>query len=210
MSTFEEVNALSPTSFRTGPVPSTPPPTHTSRALASGGTRLLASRNTLSRRSTTSIWIRRAPTGAARAQRLLVPEPLRTLLPSISILLILRLPSLFEGLWFDDEGVYAAVAKGLHDGKLLYAQTWDSKPPVIFLLYSVAGFLPWTKALVLLHVLVTLVGLGTLLMVYRVARQLAIASRRSSSRQVFSHASSAVVFLTARARKSSFGSCRSR
>jgi hypothetical protein len=98
--------------------------------------------------------------------------PTLTLLPSVLVLLVLRLPSFFEGLWFDDEGIYAAVAKGLHDGKLLYVQTWDSKPPGIFLLYYLAGFLPWVQAMIVLHLLALLAGFATIMLVYLVARWL--------------------------------------
>jgi hypothetical protein len=49
--------------------------------------------------------------------------------------IILRIPSLFETFWYGDEGIYGAVAHGILNGKILYAETWDHKPPLIFLIY---------------------------------------------------------------------------
>src|SRR5437867_2962954 len=50
---------------------------------------------------------------------------------------LLRLPSLFEPPWYDDEGIYAAVANSLLNGQSLYTQVLDNRPPGIYLIYSV-------------------------------------------------------------------------
>lgn len=49
---------------------------------------------------------------------------------------ILRIPSLFEPLWYGDEGIFAAVARNLNLGGVLYQTAWDNKPPMIYLTYS--------------------------------------------------------------------------
>lgn len=49
---------------------------------------------------------------------------------------LLRLPSLFEPFWYGDEGIFAAVAKNLNLGGILYATAWDNKPPMIYLTYA--------------------------------------------------------------------------
>jgi 4-amino-4-deoxy-L-arabinose transferase-like glycosyltransferase len=49
---------------------------------------------------------------------------------------ILRLPSLFEPLWYGDEGVYQVVGTALNHGKLLYKDVFDNKPPLLYWLYA--------------------------------------------------------------------------
>jgi 4-amino-4-deoxy-L-arabinose transferase-like glycosyltransferase len=49
---------------------------------------------------------------------------------------LLRVPSLFEPLWYGDEGIFAAVARNLNLGGVLYQTAWDNKPPMIYLTYS--------------------------------------------------------------------------
>ncbi|OGH42616.1 MAG: hypothetical protein A3H79_03455 [Candidatus Levybacteria bacterium RIFCSPLOWO2_02_FULL_36_8b] len=48
----------------------------------------------------------------------------------------LRLPSLFEPLWYGDEGIYQAIGNSLNNGKLLYREIFDNKPPLLYWLYS--------------------------------------------------------------------------
>ncbi len=55
--------------------------------------------------------------------------------------LFLRIPSLFEPYWYGDEGIYAAVASQLMKGDQLYIDAWDHKPPGIFILYTVIGYI---------------------------------------------------------------------
>ena len=49
---------------------------------------------------------------------------------------ILRLPSLFEPLWYGDEGIYQVIGTSLNNGKLLYKEIFDNKPPLLYWLYS--------------------------------------------------------------------------
>lgn len=49
---------------------------------------------------------------------------------------ILRLPSLFEPLWYGDEGIYQVIGRSLNHGKLLYSQIFDNKPPLLYWLYA--------------------------------------------------------------------------
>jgi len=49
---------------------------------------------------------------------------------------LLRLPSLFEPLWYGDEGIYQVIGTSLNHGKLLYAEIFDNKPPLLYWLYS--------------------------------------------------------------------------
>ena len=50
---------------------------------------------------------------------------------------ILRLPSLFEPLWYGDEGIYQVIGHSLNNGKLLYAEIFDNKPPLLYWLYAI-------------------------------------------------------------------------
>jgi len=49
---------------------------------------------------------------------------------------LLRLPSLFEPLWYGDEGIYQVIGNSLNNGKLLYKEIFDNKPPLLYWLYS--------------------------------------------------------------------------
>lgn len=58
----------------------------------------------------------------------------------ISILFaILRFPSLFEPYWYGDEGIYQVVANGIREGRVLYQEIWDNKPPLIYIIYAIGG-----------------------------------------------------------------------
>lgn len=61
------------------------------------------------------------------------------LILSIIIFIILRIPSLAEPHWYGDEGVYAGVAYAMENGKVLYTQVWDNKPPGIYFLYMMGN-----------------------------------------------------------------------
>ncbi|MBP6098670.1 MAG: hypothetical protein KA477_01670, partial [Candidatus Levybacteria bacterium] len=59
-------------------------------------------------------------------------------LPSFSIwyiivfFVILRLPSLIEPIWYADEGIYEVIAHAMHNGRVLYSEVWDNKPPLLY------------------------------------------------------------------------------
>lgn len=52
------------------------------------------------------------------------------------VFFLLRLPSLFEPHWYGDEGIYQVIGMALKQGRLLYTETWDNKPPFLYLLYA--------------------------------------------------------------------------
>lgn len=55
---------------------------------------------------------------------------------STFLFFILRLPSLFEPLWYGDEGIYQVVGTALNHGELLYKEIFDNKPPFLYWLYA--------------------------------------------------------------------------
>src|SRR3989344_2360267 len=58
------------------------------------------------------------------------------LLTASFIFFILRLPSLFEPYWYGDEGIYQVLGMAMRQGRLLYRDIWDNKPPLLYIIYS--------------------------------------------------------------------------
>ncbi|HVA96525.1 MAG TPA: glycosyltransferase family 39 protein [Candidatus Acidoferrales bacterium] len=50
----------------------------------------------------------------------------------------LRLPSLIEPYWYGDEGVYEVIGQAMDQGRLLYQDIWDNKPPLLYTIYAIA------------------------------------------------------------------------
>lgn len=55
------------------------------------------------------------------------------------IFICLRFPSLIEPNWYGDEGIYQVVGKAIHEGRMLYLQIWDNKPPLLYLIYAIVN-----------------------------------------------------------------------
>lgn len=90
---------------------------------------------------------------------------------SLLFFTILRAPSLYESFWYGDEGIYGALAQGMHQGKALYTQIWDHKPPLLYWFYYLAGFGNWTIGLVLIRAASLLFGIGAIIILYKVLQQ---------------------------------------
>jgi hypothetical protein len=63
----------------------------------------------------------------------------RTLLLAVAacgLVFWLRVPSFFEPAWHTDEGTFAGVAQAIVRGGSLYAEAWESKPPLFLYLYA--------------------------------------------------------------------------
>lgn len=52
---------------------------------------------------------------------------------------LLRLPSLFEPYWYGDEGIYEVLGASMNNGRLLYRDIWDNKPPILYAIYALFG-----------------------------------------------------------------------
>jgi 4-amino-4-deoxy-L-arabinose transferase-like glycosyltransferase len=72
----------------------------------------------------------------------------------------LRYPSLFEPRWYGDEGIFAAVAQNMREGRTLYSQAWDNKPPLIYFTYAAVQSLFGT-GMFALHLVTTIAVLAT-------------------------------------------------
>jgi hypothetical protein len=90
---------------------------------------------------------------------------------AVVLFLFLRLPSLVEPHWYGDEGIYAAVGEQMASGELLYVDTWDHKPPAIYVLYALTSGFQGLQ-LPVLKLINILAGLATLFLMLKVAQQL--------------------------------------
>lgn len=59
------------------------------------------------------------------------------LLLLLVLMLLLRIPNLFEPYWYGDEGIYLTLGNGLRQGEKLYSQIIDHKTPLIYYLAMV-------------------------------------------------------------------------
>src|SRR4051794_34852756 len=94
------------------------------------------------------------------------------LLAIILFFILLRIPSLFESYWYGDEAIYAAVAKGMHDGKILYSGIWDHKPPLLYYIYFLAGYFEWSKGLVIVRLLSLVSGIVSIIYLSKILKTL--------------------------------------
>lgn len=89
------------------------------------------------------------------------------ILVPIILLILLRIPSLIEPLWYGDEGIYSAVSKELFNGEVLYKNIWDHKTPGIYYLYSI--FLAFPQIYVFAYKFLNLLlALFSLIMFYKI------------------------------------------
>ena len=80
---------------------------------------------------------------------------------------LFRLPSLFEPFWYGDEGIFAAVARNLNHGGILYQTAWDNKPPMIYLTYA-AIFKAFGVSMFWLRLVAAIVVLSTAAVIYEI------------------------------------------
>lgn len=65
------------------------------------------------------------------------------------LVVVLRLPNLFEPYWYGDEGIYLAVGQAMRHGAALYEEIIDHKTPLIYYWAAVAYSLVWLKVMLL-------------------------------------------------------------
>jgi hypothetical protein len=94
----------------------------------------------------------------------------RSLTVPLVLLLVLRLPSLFEPHWYNDEAGYATTAWLMAHGKVLFLTTWNNKPPLLFWLYQLASGISGTREIGL-HLLSTVTEVAALVGTWRLATQ---------------------------------------
>ena len=95
----------------------------------------------------------------------------------IALFVFLRIPSLFEGFWYPDEGFYAAQAEAILQGKELYIGAWDHKPPMMVWIYTLAGVFDWDIGYVLVKLMNISAGVFTLLVFEKLLTRVGIKSK---------------------------------
>ena len=84
-----------------------------------------------------------------------------------TIFVALRLPSLIEPHWYGDEGIYQVVGRALAEGRVLYRDIWDNKPPVLYIIYAFSY-----GNLFIVKLLSLIAGLGSTVVLYKLAKKL--------------------------------------
>lgn len=77
----------------------------------------------------------------------------------VALYLLLRIPSLIEPQWYQDEAGYASTVWLTHLGYGLYVDAWNNKPPLLFGIYGLSQLLFGTSETGL-HALTILSGLA--------------------------------------------------
>ena len=77
------------------------------------------------------------------------------LLLCLGLVLVLRIPSLFEPYWYGDEGIYLTLGLAFKKGLIFYRDIHDNKPPLLYLLAAGAGNVAWFRAILLNWMLAT-------------------------------------------------------
>ena len=93
------------------------------------------------------------------------------LLILLFIVLLLRLPSLFEPFWYGDEGIYLTLGQSVRQGQTLYRDIHDNKPPLLYWLAGVAGTVFWFRFILLVWMI------GTTIALFRLAQKFFKSSR---------------------------------
>ncbi|MBI4129839.1 hypothetical protein HY468_00835 [Candidatus Roizmanbacteria bacterium] len=74
---------------------------------------------------------------------------MRKIVVFLLLLMLLRIPSLFEPYWYGDEGITLTVGQSLGKGFVLYRDIVDNKPPLLYLLTWLFPTLTALKAITL-------------------------------------------------------------
>lgn len=74
----------------------------------------------------------------------------------LALVLVLRIPSLFEPYYYGDEMIYMTLGQGVRQGLTLYKDIHDNKPPLLYLTAAAAGNLFWFKAILAFWNLITI------------------------------------------------------
>jgi hypothetical protein len=80
----------------------------------------------------------------------------------LAVIILLRIPSLFEPYWYGDEGVYLTLGQAWRKGLLLYRDIHDNKPPLIYWISGIAGSVFWLRFILIWWQVATVVVFGKL------------------------------------------------
>jgi hypothetical protein len=79
----------------------------------------------------------------------------------LSLVLVLRIPTLFEPYYYESEMVYLTMGQAIREGVPLYSGLYGNEPPLLYIAAAIAGNLIWLKALL------TMWHLGTVYIFWR-------------------------------------------
>lgn len=79
--------------------------------------------------------------------KLHLPEMPVWLIGILALVMILRIPSLFEPYYYGDEMIYMTLGTGVRQGEILYKDLHDNKPPLLYWAAAIAGNLFTFKAI---------------------------------------------------------------
>ena len=70
----------------------------------------------------------------------------------VGLMILLRIPSLFEPAWYGDENIYLSIGQGVRKGLVLYRDITDfpNKPPLIYLLAAGVQTVFWFRFVLLI------------------------------------------------------------
>lgn len=77
-------------------------------------------------------------------------KPFIPLILIISLILVLRVPNLYEPYWHKDEGMYLTIGQALNRGSILYQDVIDHKTPFIYFITAINPSLTFIKGLLIL------------------------------------------------------------
>lgn len=89
---------------------------------------------------------------------------------------LMRFPSLYEPFWYGDEGIFAAVGRSLNFNEVLYRDTWDNKPPMIYLTYALI-FKLFSVSMFSLRLVTAIAVLATCVCIYEIALKITSKNR---------------------------------
>jgi len=69
---------------------------------------------------------------------------------------LVRIPSFFEPFWYGDEMIYLSMGEGLRTGRVFYRDIYDNKPPLLYLVASIAGNVFWFKVILTAWLILTI------------------------------------------------------
>lgn len=74
----------------------------------------------------------------------------RALFFLLLVIIILRVPTLFEPHRYADEEIYLTLGQGLRKGLVFYRDIHDNKPPLLYFIAALAGNLFWLRLILLI------------------------------------------------------------
>ena len=84
-------------------------------------------------------------------------EPPNWVMAILALVILGRIPSLFEPYYYGDEMIYLTLGNAIRKGITLYSKIHDNKPPLIYLIAALAGNLFWFKAILMFWILATII-----------------------------------------------------